>query len=67
MTVDEYWAGIARVPLYRDRETGDGQAYLCRDINNQPVRVTKPEFLIGPGKREAALELYRQLYGSTQH
>ena len=63
MTPEEYWVAIARIPLYRQRETTDGEAWICRDANNQPVRVTKPEYLSREGEREAAVEFYRTFYG----
>jgi len=37
VTPEQYWTAIGRIPLYRERETGDGEAYICRDAHNQPV------------------------------
>lgn len=45
----------------------DGQAYLCRDANGQPVRVVKPGYLTKAGEREATVALHRLLHGPTQH
>jgi hypothetical protein len=66
VTPEQYWGAIERIPLYRDRETSDGDAYLCRDRNNQPVRVTKPERL-SEAERDAVVEFYRALYGMAHH
>ena len=63
---DQYWGAIARIPLYRERETTDGEGFICRDRSQQPVRVTKPE-LLTEDERVAAIELYRALYGATTH
>ena len=63
MTEAEYWAAIDRIPLYRQRESSDGDAWICRDRNNQPVRVTKPEFFRSDDERHAALDYYRSMHG----
>ena len=66
MTPADYWAAIARIPLHQERETSDGEAYICRDANNQPVRVTKPETL-SEQERLITVEFYRLSYGPTRH
>jgi hypothetical protein len=66
VTPAEYWAAIERIPLRQDRETSDGEAYICRDANNQPVRVTKPENLTD-AERVVTVEFYRLFYAPTRH
>ena len=64
MTEEEYWAAIRRVPLYQERDSTDGSAVICRDVNNQPVSVTKPDRLT-PDERVAAAAQYKSLYGPS--
>jgi len=66
MTEDEYKAAIRQIPLFYERDTEDGTATICRDINNLPVYVAKPESL-APEDRVAAVELYRELYSPARH
>lgn len=66
MTPEQYWGAIEQIPLYRERETGDGDAFICRDRYNQPVRVTKPE-RFSEAERAAMVEFYRAQYGITHH
>lgn len=61
-SVDEYWVRVKNIPLFIERETGDGDAFLCRTIEGQPARITKPEVLVTDEKRAAAIELYEGLY-----
>lgn len=64
MTVDEYWQAIKRVPLYVERDTHDGLGKICRDMDNNPVRVTKPD-PYNDAERRAMIEALRSLYGRT--
>ena len=58
----EYWARIRAIPLILEKELGDGEAVLCRTLEGEPVRVTKPEFLDTPEKRLAAIEHYEAFF-----
>jgi len=61
VTVEEYWAAIGRIPLYRDRDTTDGKGVICRTFNNQPVHVDKPD-VFTEAEREAMVAFYRLMY-----
>lgn len=58
----EYWARIRAIPLFGDQELPDGDAVLCRTLDNEPVRVTKPEYLETDEKRAAVIEHYEAFY-----
>jgi hypothetical protein len=66
MTEDEFDAGVRNVPLHYERETVDGKGRIYRNANGVPVNVEKPRYL-PPEKRQAALELIRQLHGPQPH
>jgi hypothetical protein len=59
---EEYWARIRAIPLIKEKDLGDGEAVLCRTIEGDPVRVTKPEFLGTFEKRAAAIEHYEAFF-----
>jgi hypothetical protein len=58
---EDYWRRIARIPLYRDRDSASGDEVLCRQQNGAPVLVTKPEYL-KPEEREDVVAIYEMLY-----
>lgn len=59
---EEYWARIRSIPLIKEKELGDGEAILCRTIEGEPVRVTKPEFFHTPEERAAAINHYESFF-----
>jgi hypothetical protein len=62
--VNDWWPRIRRIPLYVDIDLADGEAVLCRDQNNKPVRVTKPDYFHSDEEREAAIVLLEAFYSS---
>lgn len=66
-SVNEYWTRIKNIPLILERGTGDGDAFICRTLDGEPVRVTRPELLQTDEKRAAAIELYESLYKRAQN
>ena len=66
-SIEEYWARIRSIPLEKERETGDGEAVLCRTLEGSPVRVTKPEMFNSNDERAAAIELYEDFYKKVRH
>jgi len=63
----QYWTAIERIPLFFERETSDGEAQIRRTFDNQPVRVTKPEYFNSEDERIAAIAFYRALYAPLKN
>ena len=61
-SAEEYWVRIRNIPLILEKELGDGEAILCRTLDGDPVRVTKPEYLGTDDKRAAVIEHYEAFY-----
>lgn len=66
-SVEEYWARVENIPLIKERETGDKEAFLCRTLEGSPVRVTKPDFFKSDDERAAAIEMLEDFYKKSRH
>jgi hypothetical protein len=64
---EDYWKRISRIPLYRERDTSDGEAVICRAQDGTPVRVTKPEYFKSEEEMEATLRWYEACYSPRRH
>lgn len=59
---EEYWARVRAIPLIIEKELGSGEAVLCRTLEGEPVRVTKPQYLETNEKRRATIEHYEAFF-----
>lgn len=65
-SVEEYWARVARIPLFFDRDIADGEAKLYRTQSAEPVRVTRPEFFESDDARRMSIEFLESMYSAQK-